>query len=173
MLLANRSLSTISTQAQYESLWVCMAMYHSNCSQAEYRRFLYLQTWAFNFPMLKYKGSSLSSYLDGIYTKMKSYKPKYSLGYLYFSRTGNSYARRMITSKNDSWFGFQTNQTNLSFTAFNSSQLVIKFEIQKKIDSEYMLSSWLNMTFILPEGSSPATLTLNCNLLNLTSIKNG
>lgn len=148
---------------------VCALLPFTNCTTLEYQRWNALFIWIDRFQNLKFTGPSLSAYLDKLVNKAKVYTPKLIFDKVYLSTYGYTFN---IDSYRSNWTYIKHNQTDLSFIAFNSSQL--RIDIQNTVLSNYNSSfACVNFTFYLPKGSKPSVLKFTYNSSSSSSLTNG
>lgn len=170
--MKNRTVVTNPTNAQLEAQAVCRVLDMVKCPSVEWQRYKIMQLWAQEFSRLKFTGSSLSAYFDKLVKAALAYKSpadQFRIASLFLS--GIDIYTQVFEQ---SYMSYLMDQAEWSLVAFNSSKLKIECLLEKMPShDDYTTFKWVKITFLLPKGSSPSSLSLNVSLSSIRDYQNG
>lgn len=116
----NRTLITNPSQSLLEREFICDLQFLTKCP-IEQQRFLAMDYWVRSFPNMKWRGSTLTAFLDQMMRNASSYKPNF----LFSEKSINIESGVFfVDSFKENSFG-QAKATNSSLNLYRSSSLTI------------------------------------------------
>lgn len=170
---------TNPSSSQLQKQLVCAAIVIANCSDPEIRRLKILEMWATLAPKLSLGNTPIVSYLDNIATQALAYKSKLGFNLAWVIANGINKVKispyklkkQYNNDLNMSEIEIEMTLFEWNFVCINSSTLRAICQI-RNLSPNLNEISWVNLTFILPAGSNPSTLTLNLTADSILTLTN-
>ena len=146
------------TNSEYERLLSCDLINLKSCP-VETQRYFALNDWVKKLPWLKWSGSSLKTYFNGIISKANAYKEK--IGFV--KTTLKTFSTGVEIKNNQSWWIFMySNQFNLK--CLNGTNFEIGLECTPKPDRlTYTKSNTWSLSYITGINKVNFTFYQNAN----------